>query len=67
MWPDGYYTAPNDAALIWDLQLIKNSGFNMVRKHVKVEPDRWYIQLPKPSLHISTKYLISLIAALHCA
>ncbi|GAA4629722.1 glycoside hydrolase family 2 [Actinoallomurus vinaceus] len=41
-WPDGIYTAPTDAALRFDLQAHKRLGFNMVRKHVKVEPDRWY-------------------------
>jgi hypothetical protein len=41
-WPDGIYTAPTDAALRFDLEAHKRLGFNMVRKHVKVEPDRWY-------------------------
>ncbi len=41
-WPDGLYTAPSDAALRYDLEMTKALGFNMVRKHVKVEPDRWY-------------------------
>lgn len=41
-WPDGGYTAPTDEALKYDLQMIKNFGFNMVRKHIKVEPYRWY-------------------------
>ncbi len=41
-WPDGLYTAPTDAALRYDLELTKQLGFNMVRKHVKVEPARWY-------------------------
>jgi hypothetical protein len=41
-WPDGLYTAPSDAALASDLELLKRLGFNMVRKHVKVEPARWY-------------------------
>ncbi len=41
-WPDGLYTAPSDAALKSDIITIKNLGFNMIRKHVKVEPDRWY-------------------------
>jgi hypothetical protein len=41
-WPDGTYTAPTDAALRSDLDLIKQLGFNFVRKHVKVEPARWY-------------------------
>lgn len=41
-WPDGLYTAPTDAALKYDLEMTKRLGFNMVRKHVKVEPARWY-------------------------
>ncbi|NUT08307.1 MAG: beta-galactosidase [Hamadaea sp.] len=41
-WPDGIYTAPTDAALAFDLQQQKNLGFNTVRKHIKVEPARWY-------------------------
>ncbi|MER7574973.1 AbfB domain-containing protein [Streptomyces sp. NPDC126514] len=41
-WPDGLYTAPTDAALAFDLQKHKDLGFNMVRKHIKVEPARWY-------------------------
>jgi hypothetical protein len=41
-WPDGIYTPPCDAALRNDIELLKKMGFNMVRKHVKVEPDRWY-------------------------
>jgi hypothetical protein len=41
-WPDGLYTAPTDAALRYDLEVTKRLGFNMVRKHVKVEPRRWY-------------------------
>ncbi|WP_307796981.1 LamG-like jellyroll fold domain-containing protein [Actinomadura barringtoniae] len=41
-WPDGIYTAPTDAALRFDLEAHKKLGFNMVRKHIKVEPSRWY-------------------------
>lgn len=41
-WPDGIYTAPTDEALRFDLQETKRLGFNLVRKHVKVEPARWY-------------------------
>ena len=41
-WPDGIYTAPTDEALVYDLKKIKDFGYNMVRKHVKVEPARWY-------------------------
>ncbi|MFG2050489.1 AbfB domain-containing protein [Micromonospora sp. NPDC048935] len=41
-WPDGLYTAPTDAALAFDLRKHKDLGFNMVRKHIKVEPQRWF-------------------------
>jgi hypothetical protein len=41
-WPDGLYTAPTDEALKWDIQFTKDLGFNMARKHIKVEPARWY-------------------------
>lgn len=41
-WPDGIYTAPTDEALRFDIEMTKKLGFNMTRKHVKVEPDRWY-------------------------
>lgn len=41
-WPDGLYTAPTDEALAYDIQKAKELGFNMIRKHVKVEPARWY-------------------------
>ena len=39
-WPDGIYTAPTDEALAWDIQATKDLGFNTIRKHIKVEPDR---------------------------
>ena len=41
-WPDGLYTAPSDEAFIFDLEEMKKTGFNMVRKHLKIEPQRWY-------------------------
>ncbi|MER5665573.1 PA14 domain-containing protein [Streptomyces mirabilis] len=41
-WPDGLYTAPTDEALAYDLRMHKEMGFNAVRKHIKVEPDRWF-------------------------
>jgi len=41
-WPDGLYTAPTDEALAYDIIKTKELGFNMIRKHVKVEPARWY-------------------------
>lgn len=41
-WPDGLYTAPTDEALMFDIVKTKEMGFNMIRKHIKVEPARWY-------------------------
>ncbi len=41
-WSDGMYTAPSDEALIYDIQTMKDLGFNTLRKHIKVEPLRWY-------------------------
>ncbi len=41
-WPDGIYTAPSDEALRYDIEMTKKLGFNTTRKHIKVEPDRWY-------------------------
>ena len=41
-WSDGIYTAPSDEALIYDIKTMKDLGFNMLRKHIKIEPLRWY-------------------------
>ena len=41
-WPDGLYRAPSDEALRYDIEQAKSYGFNMIRKHIKVEPARWY-------------------------
>jgi len=41
-WPDGLYTAPSDEALAYDIKKTKDFGYNMIRKHVKVESARWY-------------------------
>ena len=49
-WPDGLYTAPTDAALKFDIEITKKFGFNMARKHVKVEPARWYYWCDKLGL-----------------
>ncbi len=46
-WSDGMYTAPTDEALVYDIQLAKDMGFNMLRKHIKVEPMRWYYHCDK--------------------
>lgn len=65
-WPDGIYTAPTDDALKFDIQSTKDWGFNMIRKHVKVEPQRWYYwcdkigmlvwqDMPSGDKHIQTK------------
>jgi len=49
-WPDGLYTAPTDEALRYDIEMTKKMGFNLARKHVKVEPDRWYYWCDKLGL-----------------
>jgi hypothetical protein len=49
-WPDGIYTAPTDEALKYDIEMTKKLGFNMTRKHVKVEPERWYYWCDKLGL-----------------
>jgi hypothetical protein len=49
-WPDGIYTAPTDQALKYDIEMTKKLGFNMARKHVKIEPDRWYYWADKLGL-----------------
>ncbi|MCQ4209034.1 PA14 domain-containing protein [Streptomyces longispororuber] len=49
-WPDGLHTAPSDEALAYDLKMHKQMGFNSVRKHIKVEPDRWFYWADKLGL-----------------
>lgn len=49
-WPDGIYTAPTDEALRSDIEMTRRLGFNMTRKHVKVEPERWYYWADKLGL-----------------
>jgi len=49
-WPEGIYTAPSDAALKYDIEVTKALGFNMTRKHIKVEPQRWYYWADKLGL-----------------
>jgi hypothetical protein len=51
-WPDGIYTAPTDEALRFDLEQHKVLGFNTIRKHIKVEPDRWYYWADKLGLMV---------------
>jgi hypothetical protein len=49
-WPDGIYTAPTDEALRFDIEMTRKLGFNLARKHVKIEPDRWYYWADKLGL-----------------
>ncbi|MGW6282535.1 LamG-like jellyroll fold domain-containing protein [Kribbella sp. NPDC055071] len=51
-WPDGIYTAPTDEALEFDLQKTKDLGFNTIRKHIKIEPARWYYWADKLGLMV---------------
>ena len=49
-WPEGLYTPPSDAAVVHELQTIKELGFNLLRKHAKIEPQRWYYHCDKLGL-----------------
>jgi hypothetical protein len=49
-WPDGIYTAPTDEALKADVNFLKRAGFNLARKHVKIEPEQWYYWCDKLGL-----------------
>jgi hypothetical protein len=51
-WPDGLYTAPTDEALRYDIEITKRFGFNMARKHIKLEPARWYYWADKLGLMV---------------
>ena len=51
-WPDGLYTAPDDEALEWDIIKTKEMGFNMIRKHIKLEPARWYYYCDKHGIMV---------------
>jgi len=51
-WPEGIYTAPSDEAMKYDLEILKKMGFNMLRKHVKVEPRRFYTWCDKMGLMV---------------
>jgi beta-galactosidase/beta-glucuronidase len=49
-WPDGLYTPPSDEAMLYDIEATKDLGFNMIRKHVKVEPARWYMHCDRAGI-----------------
>ena len=51
-WPDGLYTSPSEDAVLFEMNFLKDAGFNMLRKHVKVEPDRYYYNADKLGLLI---------------
>jgi beta-galactosidase/beta-glucuronidase len=51
-WPDGLHTPPSDVAMKYDLEIQKQMGFNTIRKHIKVEPDRWYYWCDKLGLMV---------------
>ena len=57
-WPDGLYTAPADEALLYDIQKTKDFGYNMIRKHIKVEPARWYTPVSYTHLTLPTILLV---------
>ncbi|MEX2758338.1 MAG: glycoside hydrolase family 2 protein [Candidatus Sigynarchaeota archaeon] len=72
-WPDGLYTAPTDDALRFDIEMAKSMGFNILRKHIKVEPDRWYYHCDRlgmlvwqdmPSLLSFKNYAMEILYAL---
>lgn len=46
-WPDGLHTPPSDAAMKWEIEWLRRAGFNMLRKHIKVEPARYYYHCDK--------------------
>ncbi len=69
-WPDGLYTAPCDEAMIYDIQKMKDMGFNMLRKHIKIEPLRWYYHCDRLGMLVwqdavngGGKYKLSTISA----
>lgn len=49
-WPEGLYTAPTDEALKFDIMAIRNMGYNTIRKHIKLEPARWYYHADKAGM-----------------
>lgn len=51
-WPDGIFTAPTEEALLYDIELAKRAGFNVIRKHIKVEPQRWYYHCDRLGLMV---------------
>ncbi len=70
-WSDGMLTPPSNAALEWDVKLVKSMGFNMIRKHIKIEPLRWYYHCDKEGILVwqdmvsgGTKYNLMYIGAL---
>ncbi len=70
-WSDGMLTPPSNAALEYDVKLVKSMGFNMIRKHIKIEPLRWYYHCDKEGILVwqdmvtgGTKYKMMYIGVL---
>jgi len=70
-WPDGLMTAPCDEAFVYDIELAKKTGFNMIRKHIKIEPLRWYYHCDRLGMIVwqdmvngGTKYNMSFVCYL---
>lgn len=70
-WSDGMLTPPSNAALEYDVKLVKSMGFNMIRKHIKIEPLRWYYHCDKEGVLVwqdmvtgGTKYKMMYIGVL---
>ena len=51
-WPDGLLTPPSDEAMLWEIEWLKSAGFNMIRKHIKVEPRRYYYHCDKVGIMV---------------
>ncbi|AQQ09728.1 Beta-galactosidase large subunit [Sedimentisphaera cyanobacteriorum] len=51
-WPDGLHTPPSDEAMKYDIEMTKKMGFNMIRKHIKIEPDRWFYWCDKMGIMV---------------
>jgi len=70
-WSDGLLTPPSNDALLYDIKMLKSMGFNMIRKHIKIEPLRWYYYCDKEGILVwqdmvtgGTKYNIIYIGGL---
>ena len=58
-WPDGLLTPPSDEAMRYDIEITKAMGFNMIRKHVKIEPDRWYFHCDQLGIMVWQEFMFA--------